>query len=106
MPPFVRPIRRPEPLFYQQAGSRAVGLEMGRIDHDRLAIRCLRHSQALQHLEKDALVTPAFPAVRKRLGGAIFLWRILPPETVAVNEDNAAQNAPIISALTTIAIGK
>jgi hypothetical protein len=90
----VRPIRRPGPLFYPQAGRRAVSLEIGRVDHDRLVLCSFRHSQAFHHLEKYALVTRTFPAVINRIGGAIFLRRIAPPETVAINEDDAAQNAP------------
>jgi len=105
MPPFVRP-GGPTPLFYPQAGSRAVGLEIGRVDHDGHALCSLGHSQAFHHLEKDALVTPTFPAVIKRLGRAIFLWRISPPEAVAVDENDAAQNASIINALATIALGE
>ena len=83
-----------------------MGLEIGRVDHDGLALCSLRHSQAFHHLEKDALVTPTFPAVIKRLGGAIFLWRIAPPEAVAVDENDAAQNASIINALATMALGE
>ncbi len=46
-----------------------------------------------------ALVAPAFPAVIKRLRRAIFLRRITPTQPVAVDEDDAAQNASIINAL-------
>src|SRR5690606_29153384 len=106
MPPFVRPIRRPAPLFYPQAGSRAVGLQIGRVDHDCLELWSLRHSQAFHHPDKDTLVAPALPAVVKRLGRAVFLRRIAPPEPVAVNEDDPAQNAPIINALATMALGE
>jgi len=63
-------------------------------------------SQAFHHLEKDALVAPAFPAIIKRLGRAIFLRRIAPPEPVAIDEDDAAQNASIINALATMALGE
>lgn len=52
--------------FCPQAGSRAVGLEIDRIDHDGLVLCSVRHSQALYHPDKDALVAPAFPAIIKR----------------------------------------
>lgn len=83
-----------------------MGLEISRVDCDRLPIRCPRHSHAFHHLEKDALVTPAFQAAIKRRGGIIFLLSIVPSETVAVNEDDAAQKAPIIDALTAMALKK
>jgi len=82
-----------------------VSLEIGRVDHNSLSLRCFRHSQAFHHLEKDALVTPAFPPGIKRLGGAVFLRRIAPPETVAVHEYDPAQETPIIDALAAVALG-
>ncbi len=103
---FRAPNQGPEPLFYPRAGSRPVGLEIRRVDHDDLALCSLRHSQVFHHLEKGALVTPMFPAVITRLGGAIFLWRLAPPEVVAFDENDAAQNASIINALATMALGE
>ena len=83
-----------------------MGLEIGRIDHDGLVLCGFRHGQTFHHLDKYALVAPAFPAVIKRLGGTVFLRRIAPPETVAVDEDDAAQNTSIINARTAMALGK
>jgi hypothetical protein len=39
-------------------------------------------------------------------GPPIFLRRIAPPETVAVDENDAAQSASIINALAAMALGK
>ena len=75
-----------------------MGLEIGRIDHDGLVLCSFRHSQALHHLDKDALVAPAFPAVIQGLRRTIFPRRITPPEAVAIDENDAAQDTPIIDA--------
>ncbi|KXJ00540.1 hypothetical protein AN414_24565 [Serratia marcescens] len=83
-----------------------MGLEIGRIDHDGLVLCGFRHGQTFHHLDKYALVAPAFPAVIKRLRRAIFLRRITPTQPVAVDEDDAAQNASIINALAAMALGE
>lgn len=54
-------------------------------------------------MDKDALVTSAFPAVIKKLRRIICLRRIAPPELVAVDEDDAAQNTLVIYALAAMA---
>ena len=83
-----------------------MGLEIGRIDHDGLVLCSFRHSQALHHLDKDALVAPAFPAVIQGLRRTIFPRRITPPEAVAIDENDAAQNTPIIDTLAAMALGE
>src|SRR3546814_6350829 len=56
----------PDPLFYPKARRRAVGLQIGRVDHDRLALWRLRCGQALHHADEDAFVAPPLPAIIKR----------------------------------------
>ncbi|GEM_PF-4322172 len=36
MPPLVRPLRRPRPLFQPRAEGQAMGFQISRVDHDRL----------------------------------------------------------------------
>lgn len=79
---------------------------ISRIDHVSLVLCSFRHSQAFHHLHKDALVIPAVLPVIKRLRRAIFLRRIAPLEILAVDENDVAQHAPIINALTAVALGK
>ena len=100
MPPLVRPIRRPRwssppPLFRPQAARRAVCLQVGRIDHHRLRNRRLG-GQPLHHSSEDALVAPTLPPIVERLRRTILLGRIAPPQAIAIDEDNAAQNAAVI----------
>lgn len=64
-----------------------------------------RHRQAVHHLDKNALVAPAFPAVIQRFHRAIFLQRIAPPEPVAIDENDADQHTPIIYTLAAMALG-
>src|SRR3546814_4296195 len=95
-----------DPLFYPQARRRAVRFKIGRVDHDRLALGSLRCRQAFHHADEDAFVAPPLPAIVERLRRAVFPRRIAPPQPIAVDEDDPAQNAPIINALAAIALGK
>jgi hypothetical protein len=123
MPPFVRPIIRPRrslpPPFSTQglkpcpsrtclacaAGQwmrfdplmiskkTIAGQRIGRVDHNRL--RCGGFGrQSVHHSGEDAHVTPPLPTVVERLGWAIFLRRVTPPQTIAIYEYNSAKNAP------------
>ena len=44
-----------------------------------------------------ALIAPALPAVVEDLIGAIFLRRIAPAHPVAIDEDYARQDAPVVN---------
>lgn len=55
MLPFVRSIRRSTSPFYLQAGSYAMRLQIGRVDHHRLALGNLGRSQTFHHLQEDVL---------------------------------------------------
>lgn len=80
------------PLFHAQAGRRSAGFEVGRIDHDVFG------SQPGHHLREDTLVTPSLPTVVKDLVRALFPWRIPLSQAIAIDEDNPAQDTPIIDA--------
>ena len=69
--------------------------EIGRIDHDRLALSTPSR-QAIHHRDEDPFVAPTLSAVVERLGRTRFPRRIAPPQTVAIEEDNAAQHSAII----------
>src|SRR3546814_14664976 len=94
----------PDPLFYPKARRRAVGLQIGRVDHDRLALWRLRCGQALHHADEDAFVAPPLPAIIKRLRQAILPRRITPPEPIAVDDDDPAQNPSIVDPLSSMAL--
>lgn len=80
--------------------------EVGRVDHDRLAIRSLRRRQTFHHADEDAFVAPPLPAIIERLCRAIFPRRVPPPQPIAIDEDDPAQNPPVINALTPEALRK
>ena len=70
-----------------------MGLQIGGVDHDRRLLAVISR-QADHHLGKDAFVAPPFPTVMECLVRAIFLGRISPPQAIAIDEDNATQDAP------------
>src|SRR3546814_1300977 len=94
------------PPFYPKAGCRAVRFEIGRVDHDRLAFGSLRCRQAFHHADEDAFVAPPLPAIVERLCRAIFSRRIPPPQPITIDEDDTAQNAPVINPRTAMALRK
>ena len=80
-------------------------LQIGCIDHDCLRIGALG-GQADHDPGEDPVVTPALPAIMKRLGRSLFPRRIAPPQAIAINEDNAAHHPQIIDAWAAMALGK
>ena len=79
-----------------------MGLQIGGVDHHGLLLAVLG-SQPRHHLRKDPPLAPAIPPVVERLVGAIVLQRISPTQPIAIDEDNPAQDAPIID--TGLAVG-
>ena len=73
-----------------------MSLEIGRIDHGSLWLvpsgRTERHSSG-EHTHRF----PPFPAVMQCYGGAVFSGRIPPAQAVLVDEDNPAQDSPVIT---------
>jgi hypothetical protein len=63
-------------------------------------------SQPPHDLREDAHVAPPFPAVVERFVRPVFLRGITPAQAIAINEDNAAQNASVIYTRHTTALRK
>jgi hypothetical protein len=80
-------------------------LEVGRVDQHRLW-KGLLAGQPIHHPGENTFVTPALPLVVEGLRRTVLLGRIAPPQTIATDEDNATQNATIIDARPTMALGK
>ena len=80
----------------------AVGLDVNYFEsaytyEERLA-QIERRGQSDHHPGEDALVAPTFPAVVESLVRAVFLRRIAPAQTIAINKDYPAQHPPVIDA--------
>ena len=71
-PPLVRLSDVHAPLFYPQAGGRAMCIAVSRVDRDCLVVGCFG-SQSHHNPRENPHVTPSFPAVVERLVWAIFL---------------------------------
>ncbi len=93
------------PLFRPQAARRAVRLQVSRVDHHCLRNGRLRR-QAVHHPGEDALLAPSLPAIVERLRRAILLGGIAPPQTIAIDEDYATQDATIIDPRLAMALGE
>lgn len=87
MPPFMRPIRRPAPL-YLQAECRAVRFEIGSIDNDHLALTAPGR-EAIHLRDKDTLITLSLPVDVKRHRQAMLSRRVPPSQPVAIDENVA-----------------
>ena len=80
-------------------------LQIGRVYHHRLRNGRLG-GQAFHHPGEDAFLAPALPTILEGLRWTILLGRIAPPQAIAIDEDNAAQDTKIINPRTTMALGK
>lgn len=80
-------------------------LQIGRIDHNRRRLLCLRR-QSLEHPGKHAHFAPTLPAIVKRLGRTIFSWSVTPAQAIAIDENYAAQNTSIIDPRLAMALWK
>lgn len=72
-------------------------LQIRRVDHDCLVLGALG-GQADHDPGEDPVVTPALPAVVEGLGRAMFLRRVTPAQTIAIDENYTAENTEIIDA--------
>lgn len=70
-------------------------LQIGRVDHDRPAIGLLG-GEPLHDPGEHAHAAPSDPAIVERLVRAVFTRRIPPPQAVAIDEYNPAQNTLVI----------
>jgi hypothetical protein len=92
-------------LFCTQATSRAVLLQAGRIDHDRLRIGALG-GQAHRDPSEDPVIALTFPAIVEGLRRFIFPRCIAPPQPIAIEKDYAAKNPQVINTRAAMALGK
>ena len=76
-----------------------------RVDHDRLFLWPFG-GQTLHDPSKDAHVAPPLPAIVEGIRRAILPRRISPPQAVAIDEDYAAQDPPVIDTRLTVALWK
>ena len=97
MPPLVRPIRRPRFPFNLQARCRAVRLQVGRVDHDRLRLGA-NCSQTFHHAREHTGLAPTPPPIVERLVRAVGAGCVSPAQPVAVDEHDVAQRPPVIHA--------
>ena len=77
----------PKAPLLPQARSRAVRLEIGRVDHDRSPFS-LGAGQALHHPHEDARLALPLPAVVQRHVWAIDRRRVPAAQAVALDEDD------------------
>ena len=80
-------------------------LEIRCIDHDRLLLGAFG-GQSLHHPGEDPHVTPPLPTVVERLRRPILTRGITPPQAIAIDEDNPAENPPIIHPRLAMALRK
>ena len=78
--------------------------QIGRIHHVRLVLGPLG-GQPSQDPSKDTVVAPALPAVVEDLRRAIFLRHIAPSQSLAIDEDYAAQHPPIVNSVPAVTFG-
>jgi hypothetical protein len=60
----------------------------------------------LHHPGEDSLVAPSLPSVVKGFRRAILPGGVAPPQAVAIDEDYAAQDTPVIDPRLAMALGK
>ena len=62
--------------------------------------------RSFHHPGEDALVAPPLPSAAKGLRRTIFLGCIVPPQTIAVDEDNAARHSSAAGVRIAVALGE
>ena len=80
-----------------------VGLDRGQQQGLGLGIA---HSQPLHHAREHAALAPALPPVVQRLMRTIGTGRISPAQSIALDEDDAAEHPPVIHSRPAVALGK
>ena len=85
------------PLYHARIGRCSVCFEVGRIDHHGLFLAAFR-GQTHHHPGEDALVALPLPADVERLVWARGRRGIAPTQPIAIDEDNPAQDTPVIDA--------
>ena len=69
--------------------------QVGRVDHDDLLLTVVG-GQPLHHPSEHPYVAPSLLAVIKRLRRAILPWGVAPAQAIAIDENDAAQNTPVV----------
>jgi hypothetical protein len=82
-----------------------VRLQIGRVDHDGLVLDALG-GEPLHQPGKDTHVLSPLPLVVERRRCTLLNRRITPPQTIAIEEDYAVENPPIIDTLLAMALWK
>ena len=72
-----------------------MSFQIGRVYHHGLRLAVLG-SQTGHHSREDALVAPPFPTVVERFVRPVGGGSIPPPQAIAIDEDNPAQNTSVI----------
>ena len=80
-------------------------LEIGRVDHHRLR-NGGPGGQPIHHPGEDTFVAPPLLSVVEGLRRTILLRRIAPPQTIAIDEDYAAEYTTVIDAGLAMALRK
>lgn len=70
-------------------------LDVGAVDHDRLAVRS-RPRQLIEDTREDPHARPADELVVKRLVRAVDRRRVAPAKAIALDENDPAQNLAVI----------
>jgi hypothetical protein len=78
---------------------------MGRVDHQRVRFPALI-GQLQEHSGKDTFLAPSLPTAVTRLWRAVFRRRVSPPQAIAIDEDNPAQDPSIIDPRLPMGLGK
>ena len=82
-----------------------MGLQVGGVDHHRL-IFAMFGSQTSHHPGEDTLVAPPLPTVVEGLVWTIGRRCVALSQTIAINEDNAAQHTSIINSWLAVGLGE
>lgn len=82
-----------------------MGLEIGCVDHDGLRLGFLGR-KAFHHLSEHAHFVPPFPAILQCLVRPVLSGSIPPAQAVPVDEDDPAQDPPIVNPGLAVAHGE
>ncbi|MBT8155442.1 hypothetical protein KMP13_16510 [Epibacterium ulvae] len=82
-----------------------MSFEVSCVDRKRFVVRCFS-SKPFHDPGKHPYVTPPFPTIVERLGGAVFIERITSAQAIAIDEDNATKDMSIINARYAMALWK
>lgn len=82
-----------------------MGLQMSCVYHHGRLLAVLGR-QPRHDPGEDTPVAPTLPAVVERLVRPVFPWRISPPQAITIDEDNPAQDTPVINPGLAVRLGE